>query len=62
MELTQAEKEMIAIKREQEALLKKERELQKQVSNAKCIADKKEYMVIVMLGSYTVPNAYRKKC
>ena len=46
MELTQAEKEMIAIKREQEALIKKERELQKQVSNAKCIADKKEYMVI----------------
>ena len=38
MELTQAEKEMIAIKREQEALIKKEKELQKQVSNAKCIA------------------------
>jgi hypothetical protein len=46
MELTQAEKEMIAIKREQEALVKKEQELQNQVRIAKYIADKKEYMAI----------------
>jgi len=46
MELTQAEKEMIAIKREQETLKQKEQELQKQVRIAKYIADKKEYMAI----------------
>ena len=44
LELTPAELEMVALKREQEALAKKEADLKKQAQMEKEVAERKQYM------------------